>query len=103
MESRGSREDRLWSRVGRNTWLGAGLGAVFGLVVGALLGAVAFERLAATLVAAGVGALGFAVVGAFAGVLAGLESPEPGEEPSSVERPVGDVPELASEQHPPER
>jgi len=103
MESRESREDRLWSRVGRNVLLGAVFGGLIGGALGALLGAVAFERVTATLVAAAVGALAIGLVGMFAGSLAGLESPAPGQEPSSVDRPVGDVPELASEQHPPER
>jgi len=102
MEPRESREGRLWSRVGRNAVVGAGVGVVIGAVIGGLLGAFAFERAAATLVAAGVGALSVALVGMFAGILAGLESPDPGQEPSSVDRPVGDVPELASEQHPPD-
>jgi hypothetical protein len=79
MEPRESREGRLWSRVGKNAVFGAGVGVVIGAAIGALLGAFAFERAVATLVAAGVGALSIALVGMFAGILAGLESPAPGQ------------------------
>jgi hypothetical protein len=93
-------EDRTWSRLQRNVVIGAGVGAVIGIVIGLIVGAIAFQRTSAIAASALAGAIGLGALGAFWGVLASLESPDPGNEPGQVDEPVRDVPELTGEQHP---
>jgi hypothetical protein len=93
-------ENRTWSRMQRSLVIGAVVGAVVGLVVGLVLGVIFFQRPGAIAACALGGVIGIGGLGAFWGLLAGLESPDPGQEPGQAEHPVRDVPELTSEQRP---
>jgi hypothetical protein len=82
--------------------LGGAIGLGVGVAVGALVawsvggGTASWMALVACVVA-GTG------VGLFVGGLSRLESPQPGGEPSQVERPVLDEPELTKAEHGQER
>ena len=84
-------------------WVGAGLGAVLGLVIGATWGLIAYRTgslamwgvlLACTMFLSAVGAL--------AGGMSGLESPDPGKEPSQFDDPVSEPSGLTRVEEPPE-
>lgn len=88
-----ARAARLRDRLKRRLLIAAVVGPTIGVVVGVLVGSVAFH----------VGGLGFVMVlvgciifaTAVALLIAGyssLESPDPGTEPSQVERPIADRP-----------
>ncbi len=91
-------EDRAWGRIQNGVLKGLLVGGVAGAIVGLIIGAIVFQRLGAIAAAMLAGAIGLGGLGAFWGVLANLESPDPGHEPSEVERPL-EVPELTSEEH----
>jgi hypothetical protein len=93
-------EDRTWSRIQRNLLIGAGVGAAMGVVLGLIIGAIVFSRAGAIGAAALAGAIGIGGLGAFWGLLSGLESPDPGNEPGQVDEPLRDVPDLTSEERP---
>jgi hypothetical protein len=93
----GDKETRVSSRLGRGIGLGAIAGAIIGGVLGALLGAWAFDRVPAIAASAIAGAVGLGLLGAFGGGMSGLESPDPGAEPSQRTHPLED-PELVSEE-----
>jgi len=93
-------EDRTWSRLQRNLVIGAGVGATIGIVLGLILGAIVFSRQGAIAASALAGAIGIGGLGAFWGLLSGLESPDPGNEPGQVDEPLRDVPELTGEERP---
>jgi hypothetical protein len=103
----GTSDERAWDRIQGGLLKGLLFGGVAGAIVGLIIGAIVFQRIGAVLTAMLAGVIGIGGLGAFWGVLAGLESPDPGREPGDVERPVRDVPELTSEEHgrrlPPER
>jgi hypothetical protein len=82
------RDDRAWRRIQRRLIAGMLTGAAIGVVVGLVLGAIVFQRIGAILAAGLAGAIGIGGIGAFWGVLAALESPDPGHEPSEVEEPI---------------
>lgn len=93
-------EDRTWSRLQRNLVVGAAIGGTIGIVLGLVIGAIVFSRPGAIAASALAGAIGIGGIGAFWGLLSGLESPDPGEEPGQVDEPLRDVPEMTSEQQP---
>ena len=93
-------EGRTWSRLQRNLVVGAGVGAVVGVALGLIIGSIVFGRAGAIVASALAGAIGMGGLGAFWGLLAGLESPDPGNEPGQVDEPVRDVRELTSEERP---
>ena len=90
-------DDRAWGRIQSRLLKGLLIGGVAGAVIGLIIGLIVFQRLGAIAAAALAGAIGLGGLGAFWGVLAGLESPDPGHEPAEVERPL-EVPELTSEE-----
>jgi hypothetical protein len=92
-------DDRAWARIQGGLLRGVVIGAVAGLLVGAILGAIVFKGPGAIMAAALAGAIGLGGLGAFWGVLAKLESPDPGREPGDTDRPVADVSELTREEH----
>lgn len=79
------------------TGLGAGLvaGAVLGVVVGIICCNPPGRGFWMAVVASVVAGIG---VGTFVGGLSRLESPDPGSEPSDVERPIRDEPSLTKEE-----
>ena len=93
------REARFERRWGRGIAVGAAIGLAAGLVAGTAIGLVAGGGTVMwmTIVACAIAGVG---VGAFVGGMSRLESPQPGEEPSEVARPVMDQPELTKEEHP---
>jgi hypothetical protein len=93
-------EDRTWSRLQRNLVVGAAVGATVGIVAGLIVGAIVFSRAGAIAAAALAGAIGIGGLGAFWGLLSGLESPDPGNEPGQVDEPTRDVQDLTREQRP---
>lgn len=87
------RTERFAARWRSGVWIGAGVGLAVGVLAGVVIGAIVgggnrFWMALVACVIAGVG------VGTFVGGLSRLESPRPGTEPSEVERPVLDEPEL---------
>jgi len=94
----GSREERTWGRIQGRLLRGLVIGAIAGTLIGLVLGAIVFKGFGAIVGAGVAGLVGLGGLGAFWGVLSGLESPDPGHEPSEVERPL-DVSELVSEEH----
>jgi hypothetical protein len=94
----GTRDDRAWERIRDGLLRGVLIGAIAGALLGLILGAIAFGSVGAISAAVVAGVVGVGGLGAFWGVLAGLESPDPGHEPAQVERPL-DVSELTSEEH----
>jgi len=93
-------EDRTWSRLQRNLVVGAVVGATVGIVVGLIIGLIVFSRPGAVATSALAGAIGIGGIGAFWGLLSGLESPDPGNEPGQVDEPIRDVRGLTREQRP---
>ncbi len=91
-------EDRAWGRIQNGVLKGLLIGGAAGAIVGLIIGAIVFQRIGAIAAASLAGAIGLGGLGAFWGVLANLESPDPGHEPSDVEHPL-EVPELTSEEH----
>ncbi len=91
-------EDRAWGRIQNGVLKGLLIGGAAGAIVGLIIGAIVFQRIGAIAAATLAGAIGLGGLGAFWGVLANLESPNPGHEPSEVEHPL-EVPELTSEEH----
>jgi hypothetical protein len=99
-ERQGQRHAKRWiSRIG----LGAGLGAILGVMIGATWGLMVYRvgslamwgvLIACTLFLSGVGAL--------VGGMSGLESPDPGREPSQFADPVHEPSGLTREEQPPE-
>ena len=94
----GTREERTWGRIQGGLLRGIVIGAIAGAVIGVVLGAIVFQGFGAIVGAALAGIVGLGGLGAFWGVLSGLESPDPGREPSEVDRPLN-VSELISEEH----
>jgi hypothetical protein len=94
----GISEERAWDRIQGGLLRGILYGGVVGAIVGLIIGAIVFHGLGAILTSMLAGVIGAGGLGAFWGVLSGLESPDPGNEPGDVERPL-DVPELTSEEH----
>jgi hypothetical protein len=92
-------EERAWGRIQGGLLKGIVIGAIVGAIVGAILGSIAFQGVGAIVTAALAGAIGLGGLGAFWGVMARLESPDPGDEPGDTDRPVTDVPELTREEH----
>ncbi len=83
---REGRHARRWvTRIG----LGAAIGGAIGLVVGLIWGSIAYRTgsLAMWAVAGGC-AIFLGILGAFIGGMSGLESPDPGREPSQVGEPL---------------
>ncbi|HJX08014.1 MAG TPA: hypothetical protein VJ736_08085 [Actinomycetota bacterium] len=93
-------EDHTWSRVQHNVLIGAAVGVAIGVVVGVIVGAIAFSRPGAIAASALAGGIGIGVLATFWGLLSGLESPDPGNEPGQVDQPLRDVGELTGEQQP---
>jgi hypothetical protein len=83
---REQRHARRWvTRIG----LGAAIGGSIGLVVGLIWGSIAF-RVGSPAMWAVVAscAIFLGILGAFVGGMSGLESPDPGHEPSQVDEPL---------------
>jgi hypothetical protein len=94
-------EGRFRGRWRRGIAVGAFVGLAAGTVAGLLIGVIAFEPGGTGFWMAAVGAAIFGLgVGAFVGGLSRLESPQPGREPSEVDRPIRDEPALTKEEHP---
>ena len=93
-----TREERTWGRIQGGLLKGMLLGGVVGAVLGLILGAIVFHSPGAIGAAMLAGVIGLGGLGAFWGVLSGLESPDPGQEPGQVERPLN-ISELTSEEH----
>jgi hypothetical protein len=93
-------EDRTWSRLQRNLVIGGIVGGTLGIVVGLVIGAIVFSRAGAIAASALAGAIGIGGIGAFWGLLSGLESPDPGNEPGQVDEPIRDVREMTREERP---
>jgi hypothetical protein len=97
------RSDAFRHRWRRGIVVGGSVGVAIGLVAGVTIGAfvgggIAFWMSLLACVVAG------AAIGMFVGGLSRLESPQPGREPSEVERPVLDEPALTkSEDDPSDR
>jgi hypothetical protein len=91
-------EEQVWGRIRRGWLKGALVGALVGAAIGLVLGAIVFGSAGAIVGAVVAGAVGLGGLGAFWGVLSGLETPDPGNEPSQAERPLS-VSELTSEEH----
>jgi hypothetical protein len=84
-----SRERRHARRWVTRTGLGAAIGGSIGLVVGLIWGSIAYRvgSLAMWAVVASC-AIFLGILGAFVGGMSGLESPDPGHEPSQVDEPL---------------
>jgi len=93
-----TREERTWGRIQGGLLKGMLIGGVAGAVLGLILGAIVFHGLGAIGAAMIAGVIGLGGLGAFWGVLSGLESPDPGQEPGQVKRPL-EISELTSEEH----
>jgi hypothetical protein len=91
--------ERVRHRLPKNLFIGTVLGAIVGAVGGAIVGA-AIGGASAAVIGLVVGAFFVAGFGALVGGYGSLESPQPGEEPSQMPRPVADVPEMTTEEHP---
>jgi hypothetical protein len=94
----GTPDDRAWGRIRGGLVKGVLFGATGGAIVGLIVGAIVFRGIEAVLTSMLAGVIGLGGLGAFWGVLSGLESPAPGEEPGDIDRPL-EVPELTSEEH----
>lgn len=70
--------------------VGAALGCVLGLVLGLFAGVVWFGSSSAAIACVVSGVIGLGGLGAFIGGMAGLESPDPTNEPSQTEEPMSD-------------
>jgi hypothetical protein len=90
-----SRERRHARRWVTRTGLGAAIGGSIGLVVGLIWGSIAYRvgSLAMWAVVASC-AIFLGILGAFVGGMSGLESPDPGREPSQVDEPLGEPGDL---------
>ena len=93
----GTRDERAWGRIQSGLLKGLLLGGAAGAVLGLIIGAIGFQRFGAILAAMLAGVIGLGGLGAFWGVLAGLDSPDPGREPTEVEHPL-EISELTSEE-----
>jgi hypothetical protein len=69
---------------------GAALGCVLGLVLGLTAGSIWFRSSSAVIACVVSGVIGLGGLGAFIGGMAGLESPDPTNEPSQSEEPLSD-------------
>jgi hypothetical protein len=89
---RQQRQARRWTgRIG----LGAAIGAGIGLVVGLIWGGLAYRTGSLAMWAVVIASVLFlGVLGAFTGGLSGLESTDPGHEPSQREEPLAGPDEL---------
>lgn len=94
----GTRDDPAWERIRDGLVKGLLFGAVGGAIVGLITGAIVFHSIGAVLTSMLAGVIGLGGLGAFWGVLSGLESSDPGQEPGDIERPLR-VSELMSEEH----
>ena len=92
-----TRDDQAWGRIQDGLLKGLLFGGLAGAAIGLIVGAIVFQGITAVLTSMLAGAIGLGGLGAFWGVLAGLESPAPGHEPSEVERPL-DIMELTSDE-----
>jgi hypothetical protein len=92
VDSARARQTRHASRLGARLVGGALAGALVGLVVGLAVGLTAFDRPIAVAACAIAGVIGLGGLGAFWGGMAGLESPDPGREPSQTDRPLSEPP-----------
>ena len=90
---------RIRRRMPRNLVVGMIVGTVAGAILGGIVG-VAIGGLGGAIVGLLVGGFFAACLGALVGGYGSLESPQPGEEPSQTDRPVADVPEMTTEEHP---
>lgn len=95
------RSERMRRRMGRRlVWGGVG-GLAVGVIAGSIVGAVAFEAGSTSFLMTTVGVTVFCLgIGLPIGGYSSLESPTPGNEPSEVERPITDRPELTRTESP---
>lgn len=85
-----AREAEHRRRLTARMTLGAALGVVAGAAAGAVLGAIAFSSVGAIVASGLAAALAVGALGAFWGGMASLGDPDPGEEPSGADDPLGD-------------
>jgi hypothetical protein len=86
-QMRESFEPRLKGRLSAGVLLGVLVGAILGLTVGFI----AFDGRTAAVVACALGGvIAGLLYGALVGSFAGLESPDPGQEPSDTEHPLSE-------------
>jgi hypothetical protein len=90
-------EDRAWGRIQNGALKGGLIGASLGAIVGLVVGAIVFRNVGPIVMSVLVGGIGLGVLGAFWGILSKLESPDPGQEPTQVDRPLT-VSELTAEE-----
>jgi hypothetical protein len=93
----GTSDDRAWSRIQGGLLKGLLIGGAIGAILGLIIGAIVFQRFGAILASMLAGVIGLGGLGAFWGVLAGLESPDPGREPGDIEHPL-EISELTTEE-----
>jgi hypothetical protein len=87
----GTREDRHVRRWGARIGVGAAIGGSLGLVIGAIWGSIAYRAGSSGMWVVVIGCVIFLMIlGAFVGGMSGLESPDPGREPSEVAEPLAD-------------
>jgi hypothetical protein len=92
-------DERHARRLTKRVVLGAVLGGVVGAAIGVGAASLTFES-AGPIAACGIaGAIAGAMFGTFTGGMTALESPDPGREPTEVDRPIVDVPELTDVEH----
>jgi hypothetical protein len=87
------RERRFHRRTGRRLSLGLGLGGVTGAVIGVLAGSIVMGSGTAAMWASTIAGAIFGGLGAVWGAMSGLESPRPGREPLTTDRPLRNVEE----------
>jgi hypothetical protein len=87
-------DQRHVRRITRRGFLGAVLGAMVGAGIGLIAGIANFGAMVPVVACGLAGAVAGGGLGMFVGGMTGLESPEPGREPSRTNRPVIDIPEL---------
>ena len=85
-------------RLRRRLSVGLVSGVLVGAVLGGVIGILAFGRIGAVITTALAGAIAGLAYGAIVGSFAGLESPQPGAEPSDSEHPLSEP--AVEEEHP---
>jgi hypothetical protein len=87
-EARGRRHE---ARLSTRLLLGALIGAALGALIGVVVGSFAFRSTGPLVACVLAGTIGLGGLGAFWGGMAGLESPDPGEEPFQSDHPLREL------------
>jgi hypothetical protein len=99
-EAEAARSDAFRTRWRSGIAVGGAIGLAVGIATGAVLAVIVGGSTAGWMAFVGC-VIGGIAVGVFVGGLSRLESPAPGVEPTEVERPVLDEPNLTKTEHEP--